>query len=555
MTWDASDGYALFYGGSFNMTADGAVADTWTYQNGTWSNITAVTSGSPPPLVGAALAYDPSSDSVILFGGENGGEQDQNQTWSYHDHIWTNLTSSAGPAPQPRIYPGLATDPSDDEIVMYGGINASGASTLWDTWTFSGGKWANVTATAGPIAHAQVPVMSYDGADSGVLLTGAASFHVDGSKPYFPVTFVFSGGVWKNLTASLSVQPPLSLGAYAGMAWLPGASAVLYYLGAIVNPVSGAPVLQSATWEFVGGAWTNITTSAGGGPGVVLEFASAGTATDSALIAYGGFGIEGYSTYTYALSAPPTLTAAESRTSTDIGQPVTFTGAASGGLLPNAGAWSFGDDSGTSGDSATHSYSSPGAYSATFTVVDFAGQSTTVAVAIVVNPSPSVSITVAPGSPVAGSSVGMIAVVSGGTGPFTYSWSLGDGASSSNASVSHAYAQSGSYLVSLTLTDAIGLVAKSNSTVHVAAASSSSVSLTSGTGLLLLIVIVALLAALAILAVLYARKGKGPRPPPTQFAGPTPSAPGTVAPATGPSPPWSEGPPPGAFAPPPPPTS
>ena len=37
MAWDAADGYVLLFGG---VSASGVLSDTWTYVNGTWTNVT-----------------------------------------------------------------------------------------------------------------------------------------------------------------------------------------------------------------------------------------------------------------------------------------------------------------------------------------------------------------------------------------------------------------------------------------------------------------------------------------------------------------------------------
>jgi chitodextrinase len=557
MAWDASDGYVLLFGGSYNEAAKGALADTWTYSHGNWTNITAVTSGAPPPLEQSNMAFDPSSQSLILFGGANGVFTASNYTWSYHNLVWTNLTSTAGVAPPACKFPGLSTDSTDGEVVLWGGLNSSGVSASWGTWTFKGGTWTNVTATAGTVANAQTPSLSDDPAESGVLMVGGASYHLNGSKPYFPVTFVYSKGMWTNLTAILTELPPISSSPYCAIGLLPGPSAVMYYEGLVFLPATGGVVLAASTWEFQNGAWTNITTAVGAigaSDGFVFEPAVATTPADNAMLVYGGITLLGVSISTYALSAPPEITATSSQTVTDVGEPVTFTGTFTEGLLPNVAAWTFGDGTTAAGSTASHTYSTAGEYGAGFTVTDLAGQASGVAIAIAVNPAPTVSVLLAPSPPTAGSSFGLVAVVSGGTGPYTYAWTLGDGTTNSNASLTHTYSNSGSETIGVTVTDAFGLQAKWNVTVEVAVASSApSISLTSGIGLALLLVVVALVAALAVLAVLYTRKGRGgSRPPPAQYTPATPL--GAPAPVAGSSPPWSEGPPPGAYSPPPPPS-
>src|SRR5437016_10217019 len=70
--------------------------------------------------------------------------------------------------------------------------------------------------------------------------------------------------------------------------------------------------------------------------------------------------------------APPPLTAsfAYSPSSTQAGQPVTFTSSASGGTSPFTFSWSFGDGLAGTGSPVTHTYSLAGSYTTTLTIKD-----------------------------------------------------------------------------------------------------------------------------------------------------------------------------------------
>src|SRR5207245_4079803 len=88
----------------------------------------------------------------------------------------------------------------------------------------------------------------------------------------------------------------------------------------------------------------------------------------------------------------------------------------------------------------------------------------------VTNPPPpalTATFTYTPSNPTTGQTVSFTGSASGGTPPYSYSWTFGDGGSASGSSTSHVYQTAGSYNVVLTVTDAAGQTANSAQTVTV----------------------------------------------------------------------------------------
>jgi PKD repeat protein len=104
--------------------------------------------------------------------------------------------------------------------------------------------------------------------------------------------------------------------------------------------------------------------------------------------------------------------------------------------------------------------------------------------------------------------------ISGGTPPYSETWSFGDGSFASGLSVNHSYASTGTYTVKVTLTDAVGASVETNLSVTVASSSGGGLSAVSGgfgSGLFLGLVLGGVVAAV----VLFAAGGrKGRRHPP-----------------------------------------
>ena len=159
-------------------------------------------------------------------------------------------------------------------------------------------------------------------------------------------------------------------------------------------------------------------------------------------------------------SPPPALTASftYNPSSPQVGQTVSFSGSASGGVSPYSYSWSFGDGSTGSGSSVTHAYASTGSFTVVLTVRDSGSpqQTTTSQQSITVSGAPpplTASFAYSPSSSQAGQPVTFTTSASGGTSPFTFSWSFGDGLAGTGSPVTHTYSLAGSYTTTLTIKD------------------------------------------------------------------------------------------------------
>src|SRR5205807_4694463 len=82
-------------------------------------------------------------------------------------------------------------------------------------------------------------------------------------------------------------------------------------------------------------------------------------------------------------------------------------------------------------------------------------------------PALTASFTYSPANPQVGQAVSFTGSASGGTPPYTYSWTFGDGGIGSGSSVTHSYQAAGSYNVVLTVIDAGGQTASSTQAASV----------------------------------------------------------------------------------------
>jgi serralysin len=138
-------------------------------------------------------------------------------------------------------------------------------------------------------------------------------------------------------------------------------------------------------------------------------------------------------------------------------------------------AWSFGDGQTSTQPHPSHTYTTPGTYTARLTVTDQLGASHASALTITVSPSSAnqAPVAVAGATPTSGTAPLAIAFSSAGSHDpdgsiAAYHWAFGDGTSSSSPQPTHTYASSGVFTAILTVTDDRG------------AASSASVAITVG---------------------------------------------------------------------------
>ena len=106
MSYDARDGYVVLFGG---LSLGGALGDTWTYEYGRWTQVSTTTSPAPSPRYDAGLIYDTLDSEIVLFGGVSATGAPLSDTWAFAGGVWTNLTASAGPAPPPGSPQGSPT--------------------------------------------------------------------------------------------------------------------------------------------------------------------------------------------------------------------------------------------------------------------------------------------------------------------------------------------------------------------------------------------------------------------------------------------------------------
>jgi PKD domain-containing protein len=491
MTYDAHDGYVVLYDGVQPMSAldHGWVpAETWSYANGSWRNLTA-TAGTPPPACGGceAMAYDSGDGYVLLYETSDVGYHLAVQTWKFSGGHWTNLTGSLAVQPPPFLLTQLlCDDPADGYVLLYGVDRLNGSAP--QTWSYAAGAWTNLTAnqTVTPpylsVWSGEGP-MTYDAADGYVLFLLPSVLRAQPDLQFF----TFSHGHWSNTTA-MRGSPGWRTG--ATMEYDSFAKGVLLFGGLDWNFNR-----LGDTWLYAGGNWTRLVATPGP-PDSPSPRSFATSANDPAtgcvdLFAgldpqdggwgYLGFGGELWSYCGNPLNRSPTsspeglplrVSVAPARSSGQAPLTTTVAIAIAGGTGPYAVRFCL---NGHCTESILDSNATPWAPSVDLTelgpttvtaiVVDAVGARAVGTATLLVTAAPNLSATAADrvGSTVAPAAAMLWANVSGGVPPYTVQWDFGDGTSGSGISgfgTSHRYLAAGDYTPTLLVVDSTGQTAR-----------------------------------------------------------------------------------------------
>jgi hypothetical protein len=154
--YDSSNNILIVFGGIGglypNCQSTNAV---WTlsHANGTggtpvWRNIIAQdANGSPPSRQHHAAVYDPGTNTMTIFGGDNLSGAFFGDTWVLYgangigsvDPVWRQFIDPSGPVPSSR-WNGAVMDTSNHRMIMFGGTGdgvSSISAPLWTTWILS----------------------------------------------------------------------------------------------------------------------------------------------------------------------------------------------------------------------------------------------------------------------------------------------------------------------------------------------------------------------------------------------------------------------------------
>jgi hypothetical protein len=194
----------------------------------------------PVPGAGFAVADDPATNDIVLFGGVN----DDADTWLWNGASWT-LAHPAN-SPPGRFDASAAYDPQTKTVLLFGGLDTV-ATGIHDTWSWNGSTWKALDSGAGGPQVGQGSDMAWDSANNQMVLvtssigTGSTS-----------ATWIWAGNHWQrasDLPAS-ALYTPL---------WFDPITRSLIAVACCDGPPPSTGAVNS-TWQWSGRQWSLLHT-------------------------------------------------------------------------------------------------------------------------------------------------------------------------------------------------------------------------------------------------------------------------------------------------------
>ncbi len=156
MAFDSVSGKIILFGGGTGLGT--VLGDTWSWDGTNWTQEQPLV--APPARVYHTMAHD-NLGRPLMFGGEdaNGTRLGDSWVWNATSNTW----QPAGAGPEPRFGVSSGFDASSQSIILFGGDNGTvfQLNLLNDTWAFDGTVWQ-------PLAPAKSPSQrAYSGMASG----------------------------------------------------------------------------------------------------------------------------------------------------------------------------------------------------------------------------------------------------------------------------------------------------------------------------------------------------------------------------------------------------
>lgn len=235
MAYDPTEDGVLLFGGGTGPASSNCLTDTWLYDYDGWQQL------SPSTVPGCAqtgMDFDGNLGHILLLASPSGTDlsAEENVSWEFANGTWVQLSATSS---FDRSNPMMFYDSTDKETVLFGGFDLScGCQNLDDTWVFRQGAWTEIYPTQSPGARNEAAVTD-DPSMGGLLMWGGHYAYV-----YYNDTWLFHNGSWTQLNTP--VAPPYEWA--MGMVTDPTTDRVILFGG--YNFTDSVPQFSNQTWVF-----------------------------------------------------------------------------------------------------------------------------------------------------------------------------------------------------------------------------------------------------------------------------------------------------------------
>ncbi len=230
-------------------------SETWAYDynSNTWVDMQP--KDAPFGLLGARMVYDAESDRMILFGGLDAGviagadDKWFDDTWAYDfdSNKWTKMKPAASP-PGRNYYP-MAYDVSSDRIVLF----SSSTSRINDMWSYdyNTDTWVELTPDELPSLRIYCDIV-YDSQSDRMILFGGTM--LPQAEAPFGDTWAYhlDTDIWTELNPATS---PGKRGWYAAVYSTKADRVILFGGGTRRGTVTN----ETWIYDLEANTWTNVT--------------------------------------------------------------------------------------------------------------------------------------------------------------------------------------------------------------------------------------------------------------------------------------------------------
>lgn len=259
-------------------------------KTGAWTTLAAPRTGWPQARTLSRMAWDPVHGKVIMFGGRDRSGVALQDTWAFDPvaKAWTQLVPSCRKAlcPPARLAHGMVWSSALQRILVFGGEVRLGVPFLNDVWAFDGTSWTKLTTTNPPAAR-MLFGMADDPTNGKVVVFGGLT---DPTRDLVTdlATWVLDpkARTWTRLATTTVPQPRAEL----GMAWLGTVGAVVIATG---GDGSTCMSWTNSSWAFTGADWRQLSAS-GAVPTPRNEASLTANPLDGSALLIGGTGDNQY---------------------------------------------------------------------------------------------------------------------------------------------------------------------------------------------------------------------------------------------------------------------